>query len=82
MAAVVANMPRHMLPGNREVPMNVDDNVFIPDNFNDTTDNEVDATQQQRSAPNRNYLSISDTDRPLGPAINVDVIEPSDHSEA
>ena len=70
-----------MLPGNREVPMNVDDNVFIPDNFNDTTD-EVDAAQQQRSAPGRNYLSISDTDRPLGPAIIVGVIEPSDHSEA
>ena len=71
-----------MLPGNRDVPMNVDDNVFIPDNFNHTMDNKVDASQQQRSAPDRNYLSISDTDRPPGPAIIVDVIEPSDHSEA
>ena len=77
-AAVVANMPRHMPLGNREVPMNVDDNVFIPDNFNDTTNNEVNAAQQQRSGPGRNYLSISDIDRPPGPAIIVDVIEPSD----
>ena len=81
-AAVVANMPRHMQPGNCEVPMNVDDNVFILDNYNDTTDNEGNDAHQQHSAPDRNHLSISDTDRPLGPAIIIDVIEPSDHSKA
>ena len=47
----------------------------------DTTDNEGNDAHQQRSAPDRNYLSISDTDKPAGPAIIVDVMEPSDHSE-
>ena len=79
---MIANMPRHMQLGNREVPMNVDDNVFIPDNYNKTTDNEGNAAHQQRSAPDRNYLPIGDTDRPLAPTIIVDVMEPSDHSEA
>ena len=81
-AAVVANMLRHMQPGNCEVPMNVADNVFIPDNYNDTTDNEGNDAHQQHTAPDGNYLSISDIDRPPGPAIIVDGIEPSDHSEA
>ena len=70
-----------MLPGNRQVPMNVDDNVFIPDNFNNTTDNEVNATHQQGSTRDHYYLSINDTDKPPGPAIIVDVMEPSDHPE-
>ena len=72
---MVANMLRHMLPGNREVPMNVD-------NYNETTDNEGNDAHQPHSAPDANYLSINDTDRPPGPTIIVDVIEPSDHSEA
>ena len=62
--------------------MNVDDNVFIPDNYNETTDNEGNDAHQQQSAPDRNYLSISDTDRPPGTAIIVDAMDLSDHSEA
>ena len=80
-AAVVANMPRHMLPGNREVPLNVDTDLYIPNNSTEEEDG-MDGGGQQWVASQGGYISISDTN--CGPiaAHVVPLVEPPDHSDA